>query len=104
MTKHRIYIQSHIIGTEADSYENKSNYERSLDDPLLDDPAYPKLMFVENLYNGDVTNWWILPNATSPGNWKHAGTQHWSALCRSSGALRIWTLPPRHGQKWIAMP
>ncbi len=67
MTKHRIYIQSHIIGTEADSYENKTNYERSLDDPLLDDPAYPKLMFVENLYNGDATNWWI-PNYSALGS------------------------------------
>jgi tRNA (mo5U34)-methyltransferase len=34
----------------------------------LDDPAYPKLMFVENLYNGDVTNWWI-PNHAA--RWRH---------------------------------
>ena len=52
----------------------------------------------------DVTNWWIQPNVTSPENWKHAGTQHWSALCRSSDALRILMLPRRHGQTWIAMP
>ncbi len=56
MTKHRIYIQSNIIGTEQETYQDKDNYERWVDDALLDDPAYPKLMFVENLYNGDATH------------------------------------------------
>ena len=32
-----------------------------------------------------------------------AATQHWSALCRSSGASRIWMLLPHHDQRWIAM-
>ena len=83
MTRHRIYIQSHIIGTETDNYQNKPNYERSLDDALLDDPAYPKLMFVENLYNGDATNWWI-PNSAAL-----------AALVRSAG-LRIIERPHPH--------
>ncbi|HEU0008073.1 MAG TPA: DUF1698 domain-containing protein [Terriglobia bacterium] len=89
MTKHRIYIQSHIIGSEADRYQNKANYERSLDDPLLDDPAYPKLMFVENLYNGDVTNWWI-PNYAAL-----------ASLVRSAG-LKILDRP--HPQVIVAEP
>lgn len=89
MTRHRIYIQSHLIGSEADHYEGKDNYERSLDDPLLDDPAYPKLMFVENLYNGDATNWWI-PNSAAL-----------AALVRSAG-LRILERP--HPQIIVAEP
>lgn len=89
MTRERIYIQSFIIGGETDGYTEKANYERSLDDPLLEDPAYPKLMFVENLYNGDATNWWI-PNYTAL-----------AALVRSAG-LRIIDRP--HPQIIVAEP
>ena len=89
MTKERIYIQSFLIGEETDQYEEKSDYERVKDDALLKDPAYPKLMFVENLYNGDVTNWWI-PNYTAL-----------SALIRSAG-LKILDRP--HPQIIVAEP
>ncbi len=89
MTKKRIYIQSFIIGDESDRYHDKANYKRSVDDPLLQDPAYPKLMFVENLYNGDSTNWWI-PNFTAL-----------SALVRSAG-LKVLDRP--HPQIIIAEP
>ena len=89
MTKHRIYIQSNIIGTEADTYQNKPDYERFIDDSILDDQAFPKLMFVENLYNGDATNWWI-PNYAAL-----------AALVRSSG-LKILDRP--HPQVIVAEP
>lgn len=89
MTRERIYIQSYIIGSEADRYQEKSNYERALDDPLLEDPAYPKLMFVENLYNGDATNWWF-PNYSAL-----------AALVRSAG-LKVIGRP--HPQIIVAQP
>ncbi len=89
MTKHRIYIQSNIIGTKADIYQNKPNYERFVDDSILDNQAFPKLMFVENLYNGDATNWWI-PN--------YAALE---ALVRSAG-LKILDRP--HPQVIVAEP
>jgi tRNA (mo5U34)-methyltransferase len=89
MTKHRIYIQSNIIGTEADTYQNKPDYERFVDDSILDDQAFPKLMFVENLYNGDATNWWI-PNYAAL-----------AALVRSAG-LKILDRP--HPQVIVAEP
>ena len=89
MTKHRIYIQSNIIGTEADTYQNKPDYERFIDDSILDDQAFPKLMFVENLYNGDATNWWI-PNYAAL-----------AALVRSAG-LKILDRP--HPQVIVAEP
>ena len=34
------------------------------------------------------TNWWIRPSATSPANWRRAGTAHWSAWPNSSGESR----------------
>ncbi len=89
MTRKRIYIQSFIIGTEADRYQEKSNYQRALDDPLLEDPAYPKLMFVEKLYNGDATNWWF-PNYSAL-----------AALVRSAG-LKVIERP--HPQIIVAEP
>jgi tRNA (mo5U34)-methyltransferase len=89
MTKHRIYIQSNIIGTEADTYQNKPDYERFIDDSILDDQAFPKLMFVENLYNGDATNWWI-PNYAAL-----------AALVRSAG-LKVIGRP--HPQVIVAEP
>jgi tRNA (mo5U34)-methyltransferase len=89
MTKDRIYIQSNIIGTEADTYQNKPDYDRFIDDSILDDPAFPKLMFVENLYNGDATNWWI-PNYAAL-----------AAMVRSAG-LKILDRP--HPQVIVAEP
>ncbi|MBI4463434.1 MAG: hypothetical protein HY647_01910 [Acidobacteria bacterium] len=28
---------------------------------MLNEPAFPRMMFIEGLYNGDPTNWWF-PN------------------------------------------
>ncbi len=41
--------------------------------PIFDDPAYPKLHFIERSYAGDWTNWWA-PN--------HAGSE---AMLRAAG-------------------
>ena len=40
---------------------------------IFDDPGFPRLHFIENLYAGDPTNWWI-PNRAAVG-----------AMLRSSG-------------------
>ncbi|PYV90607.1 MAG: hypothetical protein DMG05_09915 [Acidobacteria bacterium] len=82
MTKQRIFIQSNIIGTVPARYPEKCDYERS-DDTLLEDPSFPKLFFIENLYNADPTNWW-LPNFTG-----------FEAMVRSAG-LKIINRPHPH--------
>jgi len=82
MTKQRIFVQSNIIGTVPARYPEKCDYERS-DDTLLEDPSFPKLFFIENLYNADPTNWW-LPNFTG-----------FEAMVRSAG-LKIINRPHPH--------
>jgi tRNA (mo5U34)-methyltransferase len=39
----------------------------------FDDPAYPKLQFVEHRYAGDWTNWWIPNRAAAEGMLRSAG-------------------------------
>ena len=83
MTKERIYIQSNVLGGEDRDYVYKPDYQRYAEDSLLEDPAYPKLIFVEDLYNGDATNWWF-PNYNAV-----------SAMVRSAG-LKIIDRPHPH--------
>ena len=66
MTRERMYFQSHVIGeaTEGREFETRPNYAPGVDDPVLRDPAFPRMAFIENLYNEDPTNWWI-PNPTA---------------------------------------
>lgn len=61
MTKKRIFIQSGLIGSETTNFTEKQNYEVKKDDSLLMEPSFPKMTFIENLYNNDPTNWWF-PN------------------------------------------
>lgn len=89
MTKERLYFQSHIVGAEGPTYTDKENYEKQTDDLLVDDPAFPRMMFVEKLYNGDPTNWWIPNyNALEP-------------LVRSAG-MKVVARP--HAQLLVAEP
>jgi len=83
MTKERIYIQSNVIGGEDQDYVYKPDYQRYTEDSLLENPAYPKLIFVEDLYNGDATNWWF-PNYNAL-----------AAMVRSAG-LKIVDRPHPH--------
>jgi tRNA (mo5U34)-methyltransferase len=39
----------------------------------FDDPAYPRMYFVENKYAGDPTNWWIPNRACAEGMLRSAG-------------------------------
>jgi tRNA (mo5U34)-methyltransferase len=66
MTRDRMYFQSHIVGEtrEGHDFQARPDYAPGTDDPILSDPAFPRMAFVENLYNSDPTNWWI-PNPTA---------------------------------------
>jgi tRNA (mo5U34)-methyltransferase len=89
MTKTRIYIQSHVIGSAPSAEERRADYRLLADDAALEQAAFPKMMFIEDLYNGDDTNWWM-PNYTAL-----------AALVRSAG-LRIVDRP--HRQVIVAEP
>jgi tRNA (mo5U34)-methyltransferase len=89
MTRERMFFQSHIVGGEAVEYEAKPDYKPGEDDFSLRDPAFPRMAFIENLYNGDPTNWWI-PNATAL-----------EPLLRSAG-MKVIARP--HPQVLIAEP
>jgi tRNA (mo5U34)-methyltransferase len=54
-----LVFQSMQRGSE-DGYQAEENYAFS-DTAIFDDPAYPKLNFVEHRYADDPTNWWV-PN------------------------------------------
>lgn len=83
MTKERLYLASAVIGPDADAPAAKPDYERTTDDDVLLDPAFPKLAFIENRYNGDPTNWWLPNYAALP------------AMMRSAG-LRVIARPHAH--------
>lgn len=61
MTKRRMFFQSHLVGGETDVYEDRPDYAKGADDAILNEPTFPRMMFIENLYNSDPTNWWF-PN------------------------------------------
>lgn len=73
MTRERLYLASNLIGPEAEGAAGKADYERYTDDELLLDPAFPKAAFVEGLYNGDPTNWWLPNYAALPALVRSAG-------------------------------
>ncbi len=83
MTKERIYIASAVIGPEVDGPVKKENYNRITDEDLLLDPGFPKLAFIEKLYNSDPTNWWLPNHSALP------------AMMRSAG-LRVIGRPHQH--------
>ncbi|PYT21672.1 MAG: TIGR04290 family methyltransferase [Acidobacteria bacterium] len=83
MTKERLYVVSAVIGPEIESAERRANYERATVDRLLLDPGFPKLTFIEELYNNDPTNWWLPNHAALP------------AMMRSAG-LRVIARPHSH--------
>lgn len=89
MTKRRMYFQSRVIGSNGKNCEEGSDYQPGTEDALIDEPTFPRLMFLENLYNGDPTNWW-LPNGTAL-----------ESLLRSSG-LQVIACP--HSEVIVAEP
>jgi tRNA (mo5U34)-methyltransferase len=88
MTRERMYFQSHIVGDEKAVFAG-GDYMPGKDDPVLCDPAFPRMAFIEGLYNGDPTNWWI-PNPTAL-----------EPLIRSAG-MKVVARP--HAQMLVAEP
>ena len=89
MTKQRMFFQSHLVGSESDAAPlQRDNYVRE-DDPLIEAPSFPKMIFIERLYNGDPTMWWI-PNFTAL-----------EPLLRSAG-MKVIARP--HAQLLVAEP
>jgi len=60
MTRERMYFQSHVVG-EQQTVHDGSDYVPGVDDAVVASADFPKMAFIEKLYNGDPTNWWI-PN------------------------------------------
>lgn len=89
MTKTRMFFQSHQVGSKNDAYAKKADYSRGADDAILNEPGFPRLLFIESLYNGDPTNWWI-PNP--------AGLE---SLLRSAG-MQVVARP--HPEVFVAEP
>jgi tRNA (mo5U34)-methyltransferase len=83
MTKERLYMASAVIGPEIEGPAKKHNYDRVSDEDLLLDPGFPKLAFIEKLYNSDPTNWWLPNHSALP------------AMMRSAG-LRVIGRPHQH--------
>jgi len=73
MTKHRLFAASAVIGPEAEGPAPKPNYVRVTDEDVLLDPGFPKLAFIEDLYNNDATNWWLPNFAALPAMMRSAG-------------------------------
>lgn len=89
MTRERLVVASAIIGDDVEIPTLRANYDRSDDNVLLADPAYPRMAFVEHKYYGDPTNWWLPNYAALP------------ALIRTAG-MRIIARP--HGHVVVAEP
>jgi tRNA (mo5U34)-methyltransferase len=89
MTRERMYFHSHVIPEGAVAYSTLGDYTPGQDDRALADPEFPKMAFLEQLYNGDPTNWWI-PTASAL-----------EPLVRSSG-MKVVARP--HPQLIVAEP
>lgn len=64
MAIERMFFQSETVGGEQWTHEARADYVPEADDALVDDPAFPRLLFIERLYNRDPTNWWM-PSASA---------------------------------------
>jgi tRNA (mo5U34)-methyltransferase len=75
MTKERLFLASNVLGPAAEPQAEKAAYERYTDDYLLENPAFPRLVFIEQLYNSDPTNWWLPNHSALPALLRSAGMQ-----------------------------
>ncbi len=73
MTKKRLFLVSNVLGPAVEETPRKDNYERFTDDNILENPAFPKMAFIEDLYYGDPTNWWLPNHAALPALLRSAG-------------------------------
>lgn len=73
MTRQRLVLASAVAGPPVEPAPPSPNHDRSEDQALLEDPAHPKLVFIENRYYGDPTNWWLPNHAALPALVRSAG-------------------------------
>jgi tRNA (mo5U34)-methyltransferase len=73
MARERLFLASAVIGPEVEPPARMHDYNPGADDDLLLDPAFPKLAFIEDRYNGDPTNWWLPNFAALPSMMRSAG-------------------------------
>ena len=52
-----LYFQSAVRGNTGD-FEPKDDYP-IFESAVFEEPAYPKLYFIEKSFNGDESNWWM---------------------------------------------
>jgi tRNA (mo5U34)-methyltransferase len=64
MTRCRMYFQSHVVGDASLTHDTRPDYAVGADDAIINASDFPRLAFIEQLYNNDPTNWWI-PNAAA---------------------------------------
>lgn len=64
MARERMYFHSHVIPEGTESHTTSADYTPGQDDAALAHPEFPKMAFIEQLYNADPTNWWI-PTASA---------------------------------------
>ena len=73
MTKKLMFVVSAVIGEEFEEPPKKQNLERTRDEEILLGPGFPKLAFIEALYNNDSTNWWLPNHSALPAMMRSAG-------------------------------
>jgi len=60
MTKEKLFFQSSTIGPSFKDVP-KRNFSEENEEEMISSPEIPKLIFIENEFQNDKTNWWI-PN------------------------------------------
>jgi tRNA (mo5U34)-methyltransferase len=71
VSKDLFVFQSMLRGSaEVKSFPKNSPFSEVA---AFDDPAYPRMHFVEHLYAGDATNWWIPNRAAAEAMLRSAG-------------------------------
>lgn len=73
MTRERLVVASAIIGPDSETPTENRDFDRCDDEFMLTDPGYPRLVFIENRYYGDPTNWWLPNYAALPAMLRSAG-------------------------------
>jgi tRNA (mo5U34)-methyltransferase len=66
-----LVFQSMLRGS-AEVRQFERDYPFS-EDAHFDDPAYPRMLFIEHKYAGDPTNWWVPNRACAEAMLRSAG-------------------------------
>jgi len=63
MTKSKLFFQTVTLGSRLNNYEPIENYAENEKKKIVKSEDYPKLFFIENKFNNDLSNWWISNDA-----------------------------------------